>query len=422
MIHRFLRTAGVCTPGVFLASSLVLAGCESDGGRSKARLAPSEFALLSTDAVIEPDPSTIPPPGEVTGPISASEGILDVKAIPGPPPVARVEASPVEGAALVEATVGSINGKPIYASAFLEELSGTLTAKGEELVTRPRGRELWRQAAAAEIRGKLDRTIEDELLRAEAMGNLAPEQRQGFFAFMQSLQREELSKSGGSMEAARRRVAETESLSLDQYLRQREQQALIRSELQRKVRRGVNVTWRDIKLEYDRTWANWNPDPLAVFRMVQIPASSAEDLQAFQTRLSAGEPFATLAALPLNRNDSAKGGERSVRFTGPQAEANFFANADLNTAARTLAPGQTAGPIALGQISAWLHLDRIEQTSVGLYEAQRKISDELFEAQVREEVMRYIGRLRERANMTSVEEMVARLLVVAEERYYPSAR
>jgi hypothetical protein len=422
MIHRFLRTAGVRTPGVFLAASLVLAGCESDGGRSKARLAPSEFALLTTDAAIEPDPSTIPPPGEVTGPISASEGILDVKAIPGPPPVARVEAAPVEGASLVEATVGSINGKPIYASAFLDDLGASLSAQARELAARPRGRELWRQAAAAEIRGKLDRTIEDELLRAEAMGNLAPEQRQGFFAFMQSLQREELSKSGGSMEAARRRVAETESLSLDQYLRQREQQALIRSELQRKVRRGVNVTWRDIKLEYDRTWANWNPDPLAVFRMVQIPNSAAEDLQEFQTRLSAGEPFATLAALPLNRNDSAKGGVRSVRFTGPQAEANFFANADLNTAARTLAPGQTAGPIALGPISAWLHLDRIEQTSIGLYEAQRKISDDLFEAQVREEVMRYIGRLRERANMTSVEEMVARLLVVAEERYYPSAR
>jgi len=422
MTFKILRETGVRTLCVCLASAAFVAGCEGDGGRSKARLAPSEFALLTTDAAIEPDPGVVLPPGEITGPIGAAEGILDVKAIPGPPPVARVEPARIDTPTFVEATVGSVNGKPIYASAFLDELSGTLRAKGEELASRPRGREAWRLAAAQEIRGKLDRVIEDELLRAEAMGNLAPEQRQGFFAFMQSLQREELSKSGGSIEAARRRVAESESLSLDQYLRQREQKALIMSELQRKVRRGVNVTWRDIKLEYERTWATWNPEPLAVFRMVQIPVSATEDIETFQTRLAAGEPFATLAALPLNRNDSARGGERSVRFKGEQSSADFFANAELNTAARSLAPGQAAGPITLGQVSAWLYLERIERKSVGLYDAQRKIASDLFEARLLEELRRYIGRLRARANMTSVEDMVSRLLTVAEERYFPAAR
>lgn len=405
--------------GLIFGVGALLTGCGGDGGKSKPRLTPQEFALLPAEVSIEPDPATILPPGAISGPVAMSEGILDVRAVPGPPPSPKVEPSRVDTEQLVEATVGSINGKPIYASTFLDGLASALTAQGQELASRPRGREQWRAYAAEEIRKKLDGLIEDELLRAEAMSSLAPEQRQGFFAFVQSLQREEVSKSGGSIEAARRRVAESESLSLDQYLKQREQRALIMTELQRKVRRGVNVTWRDIQHEYKRTWEVWNPPPLAVFRMVQISTSTPATVEEFTTRLAGGESFESLASLPLNLNDSAKGGLREVRFKGEQTEAEFFGNPELNSAARSLSPGQTAGPIALGSVQAWLHLERIDRQHTELYDAQRKISAELFDQRLREEISKHVWRLRSRANMTSMNEMVLRLLAVAEERYYP---
>lgn len=407
--------------GAILAAALaaLATACGSDGTKKSRAPTPREFALVQAErpaqgAETAPEPLAAP----VTGPVAASEGILDIRALPGPPPVAPSEPERVEAAALIEATVGTINGRPVYASAFLEDLSGTLRAKGEELAARPRGAEEWRAYAREAIGRKLNGMIADELFRAEALASLTPEQKQGLFAFLERMQREEVSRTGGSIEAARRRVAEeSEGLSLDQYLQQREQRELIGYELQRKIRRGVNVTWRDIRFEYERSAREFHPEPRAVFRMIQVPASEEADGAEVGRRLAAGEHFEAVAESALNRNEPASGGRREVTVRGEPAEPVYFASPVLNEAARGLEPGAWAGPVDLGPMKAWLYLERLEQGGTPLYDAQRTIHERLTQARLIEARDKYLSRLITRANITNPDQMIARLVTIAEERF-----
>lgn len=397
-----------------------LSACGTDGGRSRSRLTPREFALVPADAAPAPANETLSiSASDVTGPVAATEGILDVVAKPGAPAAAASDPRGVEAPELVEATVGAINGKPVYASSFLVDLWDTFRTQAEQVAGKPDARELWRDAAAKTIGAKLGGMIRDEVLRAEAVASIPLEQKPGLFAMMQRVQREEVSKAGGSLEAARRRISEAEGKSFDEYMRQREQTELINYELRRKIARNVNITWRDIKLSYEKNWDRWNPPPRAIFRMVQIPATEESDLREFEARLAGGESFESLARSRLNRSDRDSGGLRSLSFTD-RATADFFASPALNEPARTLEAGRWTGPIGVGPMKAWLSLERIDRTATPLYDAQRPIYKSLFESDFNAKIDRYIKRLADRATMTNPDEMAERLLNIAQERYFPT--
>jgi hypothetical protein len=147
-------------------------------------------------------------------------------------------------------------------------------------------------------------------------------------------------------------------------MKRREQEELIGFQLREKIEKRVSVPSRDIRQEYERFFETFNPPPRATFRLVQIPASKAEAVESFSKRLAAGESFATLASdATLNAYKPATGGLEEREIEGDRARGAFFGNEALNAAARTTAPGQVAGPIAVGDNSSWLFLESIEQKS-----------------------------------------------------------
>ena len=204
---RSLTSAGPLAAGV-AALAASAGGCGS--GRTSplptTTVTARDFAAPNADAAVladlPPDTASLPPgtprsgsiadaPGVVlTGPLAASEGILDVTAVPGAPAAGSVvamdgvalaatrenpgeppagepgagepgaaESAPPEAvvaSVFVDAKIGDVNGKPIYATSFLEPLSARLRAEAEKM---PRAE--WMTFARERIREELDRSVED---------------------------------------------------------------------------------------------------------------------------------------------------------------------------------------------------------------------------------------------------------------------
>jgi len=349
---------------------------------------------------------------------------LDLVGTPGAPTLSDQHPGYAGSPVFVDAKIGDINGKPIYASTFFDTGSATQTPLGQRLAARAAElpRDKWEREASEATGESLYTLVRDELLRAEALSNLSTEQKQGFFAFIQSLQEDLRRESGGSREAARRRIQETEGLSSEAYERRREELELIRYQLGQRVSRRVNVSWRDITQAYSGSMSSrFHQPPTYRFRVVMVGAKDAAKQADVSARVQSGENFEAIATSPVNeyRRDSGGLEERVVK-DGDAAKTEFFPSEELNTVAHTLRPGETSAPITVGGLVAWVHLEAITQVDVSLYDAQLDIEDALRRRRFDAEMRKYVDRLLSRASVTSMTEMRDRLMQIARERYLPA--
>jgi len=344
--------------------------------------------------------------------------VINVTASAGPPK-ASGPVSPSGEAVLVDSKIGDINGKPVYASKFLSTRSAFFRSKSEEL--RQKGgrdwRQQWRVVAEDHIRTGLNTMIEQELLRAEAMSTLTPDQRVGLFRILDRVSDDLASKSGGSLTAASQKL---QDMTVQDYLQEAEVAQLVGFQLQKSVNSRVNVSWRDIKQWYETHPEEYNAPPKARFRLVQISKRNPEAIEAFTTALAEGKtPFEELAKQSVNANNPSEGGLEEKVLTGERGAMEFYGNAELNKAAQTVEVGKTVGPITYGNYAAWLHLEEIVDGYKALYDQQILIEAYLKALKTHTEKQKYIARLRSKATVTSTDEMTQRLLAVAENRYLP---
>jgi len=332
------------------------------------------------------------------------------------PERSSAEAPPLPGGLeLIEAKVGDINGKPIYISTFFEPIEARLIAEAGRL-----SRNEWRRVATEEIIGpRLNGIIADELLRAEALASLTPQQRMGLRAFLSGFRRDLLSENLGSEQLARRRLESGTGQTLDQTLREKETDTLIRLTLFQEINRRINVSWRDIRQRYERDANIYSPPPVASFRVIRVPTDRAEIVEEITERLAGGAAFSEVASDPRNTFRPEAGGLIEAAYVKEFTQAEFFGSEELNERARTLTPGQTVGPFALGTSTTWLRLDGIERKTISLYEAQLRINQELTLERRRNEQQAYLDKLTERARVSNRQEMMVRLLRIAEDRYGP---
>jgi hypothetical protein len=363
-----------------------------------------------------------------TGPLAASEGILDVAVVAGPPeapkgPTPERIGNPV----LVDIKVGDVNGKPVFASKFLEPMAERLRQKaleyqkkGTVLVTVEPGRQVrmnWRDAWRFEAQQSIDRgllvQIKDELLRAEAIASFTPEMKQGFLAYMEGFSKRLQSENMGSRTAANQKLQEQGGL--DQVLKSRAEMELVNFQLEQKLRRKVNISWREVKLEYARKVATWEANGKVLIRRVEIRGDDTASVEKFKGALAAGKSFAELAGESYNLNRPDVGGLEVIDPKKPE----FFGGKDLDQAAKALDEGETVGPITVGKYLDWVHRDPDPTRSGPLYKEQDRIHEELWAKRFNEEGEKYLQRLRAKTTITSIPEMSARLLEIAEDRYLP---
>jgi parvulin-like peptidyl-prolyl isomerase len=351
---------------------------------------------------------------------NSSRASGDIIATPGLP-AGRGEARPIGPAVFIDAKLGDINGNPILASVFLDTGSTTVEPIGRFLAEEARRRPLaqWRTFARDEVTKRVALFVRDEILRAEALATLNQDQRVGFLAFIDRLQRDAQRRMGGSRAVAERTLSQTEGVTFDEWKRRERDRNLVQFQVQEKVSKRVQVSGRDIAQRYDQLYDTFNRPPLATFRQVVIPAANADAIAAFQASIDAGESFESLARSEKNTHRRATGGLEAREIPGDRAAADLFANPKLNQAARTLEVGQVAGPIDVSAGKAWLYLESIEDREQDLYEAQLALEDRIRDERFNRALERYFTRLASRMNITDTSDVVEQLLEIAERRYFP---
>lgn len=420
--------------------SLTVSGC----GQQASDRVPGGGGPLAIDAFkgepapALPQPSSPPtstPAGEpgkpqpAARPVAISEaaltgGVRDVVVLAGDPKDAVVAtARPVSQPAFLDGVIGQINGKPVYADRFLGRLDGQLRA----LVKQTRSNREWLQAAAKLIRELLVSDIRDELLLAEARAALTPEEKAGLVFFLTSIRENLASLAGGSEERAEERVLEAEGKTLTEKAKDERDKALIGRLFSQQIQPRVNVSWRDVRKAYERSYAEFNPPPIAHFRMIWAApdAPGKPSPKAEITRLlGEGRTFEEVARSEFNAFSRADGGAVPPRpVEGPYREATLFADPTLNARARDLSPGQSVGPFEFQNRSVWILLERLEQKpGRSLADAQIEIARALRARKYNEEIARYFQRILERGSFSDIDAMTERLLVLASERYLTADR
>lgn len=404
------------------------AGCITARSESEVALSPRDFAGSTGPAPrAERRASSSNGPSDRTGPIAAQQGMFDVASAVGSPELSSEPPPASSMPTLVEGTVGNINNKAVYISDFLAPISAELEAKTKELK-----RVEWIVYAHDLIKKNLNQQIEDELLRAEAIADFTPEEKQGLRAVVESLKQKKVSENYGSQELATQSIRSREGQSLDEFgevggsqksleewTREEEVKFLIGYQLNRQIFRRVSISWREIQLAYERAHDKFNPPPTAVFRLLRVSNDNTANLAAVAEALAANKDFAELAESEINEYESETGGVMKVPFKEEFAKHTFFGAPALNEAAQALAPGAWTGPIKLSTSSMWIKLERVEEFSMPIYEAQLAVENELRNRRTFEKRQQYLARLRQRASFTDVDEMTDRLLTVAAERFYP---
>lgn len=357
-----------------------------------------------------------------TGPIAAREGIRDIGVRVGRPAEDGEEASAIGSAELIDAKVGDVNGRPIYASSFLAPLDAQIAAEA-----RRDSPAEWTRNTYQRLQRQVFEVVRDELLKAEARESLTEEQQFGLRYFLQEQLNTQIRDRRGSRVAAERAIAETgEAQTLDEWIQLQEERTLVRLFLRRYIHDRVNVTRRDLELEYERLEEQFNPPPVARFRLIQIGASDTDAATEIASRLGRGEAFETVARIESNRYRPTEGGlvERTIDRDDPDMvyfNRERFEN--LDDAARAMIPGDIVGPIVDGEGArarvSWLTLEAIEDNARSFFEVQEALDASIRSRRVEEQGVAYVIRLMERASFTRIEDMADRLMDIVVERHNP---
>lgn len=421
-----MRRSRTVTIGMLLVCGLAAtSGCNrnSKDASVSARkvITPAEFARPGVPVPTEP---TTPDPllarAIETGPVSAGQG-LDIVASTEEP-VMLPEAAPSGSAEFIDAKIGDVNGRPVFASSFFDRGTPTSPPLGPRLAAEAKSmpaRE-WVAFARTQINQTLQGFVVDELLEAEARSKLTEEQRQGLRFFVEKLQKDLVSENRGSRSLAEEAIG---GRSVTDYQREREQMLLIQRELA-SIEKNVVISPRDIELEYERRPDIYDPPSYAVFRLINVDAADEAAASEVASMLAAGTPFVDVAENEVNQLASLEGGLQRREFRASYSEATFFDIPPLDEAARRLGKDAWNGPIRVegerGSASLyWVSLENLVEEHRTIADNQLVIYSALQQQRSRREREQYINRLAERASFTSVEDMTNRLMAIAAQRYLP---
>ncbi len=379
-------------------SALALGACQSSPGaesspRAAVTLSVADFADASA-TVTRPEPVETEPTRVASNPdLSTSVGA------PGR------DNTPRTGERVVmDRVVGQVNGKPIYAEQFYRDSERRWREESKTKSQRE-----WANDLSEYTQATLYRTIREELLLAEFRSSLTQQQKAGVLSFVEGLRKEEIRLAGGSEAAARRKFLEEQGIDLDEGIKNKAEREFIFQQLRSSIGRRVQVSSRDIELYYNRNIRQFKPLPVYVFRQVftekDNEARVAELTDIFSSDAPVPESLGIVSRVELDE--------------GGVENASFFSAEWLNEHARTLRPGESAGPIERGDNLWWLHLDAIEQgPQLDLYDVQLQIEQAIRTQRFGEEESRYFEKLLERSNVSEINTMIEKLMDYAIARLY----
>lgn len=313
----------------------------------------------------------------------------------------------------VDSLVGQINGRPIFADAFFEPMADQLT-QAAAMPDRVVGREQFVRA----VKSAFKQTVDSELIVAEAESQLTPEQQQGLFAWIRSIQEETIAERGGSIASAEASLEAERTQSLDEFLQWRRDLALAGRLLGQRIDPRAIVSWREVLQAYERDRKIYNPpQQIRIGRIRLDSAAEIEKVDRVKALVAEGRGFGDIAR-ELGLQDGGLWQSSDLPATGidglPLSDA-------IKSRLKELPVDKISEPLQSREFTSWYAVIAVERPpAVSVYDRtlQLAITDQLRGIRKTIERERYIGSLRSRWVTDDIGEMEDRLIAFALERYW----
>jgi len=406
--------------GAIVLTMSAVGACESSGRSAAPRrtltldsftASPGAVNGGVSNEVPNQEPQEAPAPGEAEPPV-------EIVTNAPPPPVPARPLVP-GGEVVLDSLVGQINGRPIFADAFFAPIDAKLRLAAEQ-----NSRLRFLQMLEIEIAQHLRDILESELILAQAQSQLTEQQQMGLFAFLEQQQSQfVLESGGGSKEEAGRRLLEERGITMEDFMEQERQRALIQLILQQEIAPRIVISWKDIEREYAERRAKYNPPAQARIVQIWIDMTEHPDLiEQVKERLGAGDPFMTVWA---ELDPGFRMEHTPMVPTGSLADVDLIGLYKEHLAG--LSAGETTDPFEHVLTSGsrrmvWLHVAEINQPvgrSIYDQDVQLELRKSIFDRRFGEERMRYMEEQLGKEVMKDIGDMAIRLARVGELRYLP---
>jgi len=369
-------------------SEVPAAGAPASGDRSRVE-APSILAAVPASPSIAP--AIAPSTSQLPGGASSDAGV----------------AWPVEG------LLGQVNGRPIFADEFFELIEDQL----RQAAANP-DRGVGREQFIRIVRAAFVRTVESELVVAEAESQLTAEQQQGLLAWLRTIQEETIAERGGSRSAAEASLAAEEDKSLDEFMQQRRDVAIAGRLLNQKLEPRTIVSWREVQQAYERDRKIYNPPPQIRIGRIRFDSKAEIDkIERMKLLVSQGKTFPEL----VRAFDVPKDGVWQTSDLTAEGIGGLPLNDSVKSRLKDLKPGEVSQPLEQTDLTSWFSVVSIDTpVSRSIYdrEVQLAIEGQLRAVRKSIERQRYIATLRSRWVNDDIAEIEQRLVDFALERYW----
>ncbi len=159
----------------------------------------------------------------------------------------------------VEALVGQVNGRPIYANTVLEPIADQIEAVASKMSRSELADEIRNALYSEQERmgttlrsGRVYELVITDLLLSEALAGMSEAQSYGLMGIVAQMKSDLASTRGGSESAMRAELEDQLGVSVDEFLKFQRDQILIDALYRQKIWPRVNITWRDIQREFEQ--------------------------------------------------------------------------------------------------------------------------------------------------------------------------
>lgn len=346
---------------------------------------------------------------EISETLADGERVIDAVS-----PKTVVQRVPPGGLWPVDALVGQVNGRPVFADEFFGPIEDQL----RQIAANP-DRVAGREQFVRTIRGYFKQTVDSELIVAEAESQLSPEQQQGVLAWLKSMQEATIAERGGSRAAAEASLQAEEDKTLDEFMQQRREVSLALRLLNQRIEPRAIVSWREVEQAYQRDAKIYNPPSQVRIGRIKLDAvADAAKIERVRALVKEGKKFSEIA----KELDLSEGGVwQASELPAGGVQALPLADGVLSRL-KPLQPDQVSEELVQKEgFVVWFAIMEISQPrarSIYDRDLQLAITRQIQDVRRAIERQRYIASLRSRWVTDDIVEMEERLVAFALERYW----